>query len=101
MHDTQVGNDHPRTGSGPIRLILADDHTVMRQGLRALFDLHEEFSEIGEADRADAAVSAALKLRPDLALMDLRMAGRGIEEKRALTQDARDGRDRIQKGRAT
>ena len=92
MHDTQVGNDHPRTGSGPIRLILADDHTVMRQGLRALFDLHEEFSVIGEADSADAAVSTALELRPDLVLMDLRMPGSGIEATRQITQAASDVR---------
>ncbi|MFF1946423.1 response regulator transcription factor [Rhodococcus qingshengii] len=92
MHDAQVGNDHPRTGSGPIRLILADDHIVMRQGLRALFDLHEEFRVIGEADSADAAVSAALELRPDLVLMDLRMPGSGIEATRQITQAASDVR---------
>jgi two-component system, NarL family, response regulator LiaR len=56
-----------------IRILLADDHAVVRQGLRMFLSLDEEFEIIGEATDGKAAVDMALELKPDVVLMDLLM----------------------------
>lgn len=58
-----------------IRLLLVDDHAIVREGLRALLDDSEELSIVGEAADGDEAVSSALALKPDVVLMDLKMPG--------------------------
>jgi DNA-binding NarL/FixJ family response regulator len=68
-----------------IRLLIADDHPVFRQGLRVMLDSTEEFEVIGEAADGDEAVSRALELQPDVVLMDLRMPGlNGIDATRRI-----------------
>jgi len=57
-----------------IKLLIADDHEVVRQGLKALF-FGTEVKVIGEAATGDAAVKAALKLEPDVVMLDIRMPG--------------------------
>jgi DNA-binding NarL/FixJ family response regulator len=59
----------------PIRLLIVDDHPVVRDGLRGIFDDDAEFEVVGEADDGPAGVEAADRLRPDVILMDLRMPG--------------------------
>jgi DNA-binding NarL/FixJ family response regulator len=59
----------------PIRLLIVDDHPVVRDGLRGIFDGDPEFDVVGEADDGQAGVEAADRLRPDVILMDLRMPG--------------------------
>lgn len=54
-----------------IRLILADDHPIVRAGLAAVFSLEPDIEVIGEAGTAADAVAAALQKRPDVVLMDL------------------------------
>ena len=66
------------TGSGPrapIRLLIVDDHPVVRDGLRGMFTGSEEFEVAGEAPDGQTAVARAMALRPDVILMDLRMPG--------------------------
>ncbi len=64
-----------------IRILLVDDHPVVRLGLRALFDLEDDLAVVGEAATPDEAVAAVGQLRPDLVLMDLQLgrAGNGAD----------------------
>jgi DNA-binding NarL/FixJ family response regulator len=59
----------------PIRVLVVDDHPVVRQGLRAFLDLQDDLTVVGEAADGDAAVAAAVDLKPDVMLLDLRMPG--------------------------
>jgi two-component system response regulator DegU len=57
----------------PIRILLAEDQTLMRQGLKTILDLEEGFEVVGEAGDGQQAVERALALRPDVVLMDVQM----------------------------
>lgn len=59
----------------PLRLLLADDHTLVRAGLRALLDGMEGVSVVAEADNGEQAVALALEHAPDVALLDITMPG--------------------------
>jgi DNA-binding NarL/FixJ family response regulator len=59
----------------PIRLLLADDHPVVRQGLRAFLESREGITVVGEAADGEAVVALASELDPDVVLMDLVMPG--------------------------
>ena len=56
-----------------IRVLIADDHAVVRQGLRTFLELQEEIDVVGEAADGEEAVEAATRLAPDVVLMDLVM----------------------------
>lgn len=60
-----------------MKILLADDHYVFREGLRTLLSTVPEMDVVGEATTSDEAVQAALRLEPDLVLMDLEMPGGG------------------------
>jgi two-component system NarL family response regulator len=57
----------------PIRVLIADDHALFRQGLKSLLALQPELEVIGEIERADALASAVAAARPDIVLLDLQM----------------------------
>jgi DNA-binding NarL/FixJ family response regulator len=57
----------------PIRVVIADDHSVVRQGLRMFLSLDDELEVIGEAENGAQAVQIAKKLNPDVVLMDMLM----------------------------
>lgn len=56
-----------------IRVFIAEDQTLMRQGLRTILELEDGFEVVGEAADGQAAVERALSLRPDIILMDVQM----------------------------
>jgi len=59
--------------SGPIRVLIADDHPVVRDGLRAMLATQPDMELVGEAATGTEAVARARALRPDVVLMDLQM----------------------------
>jgi two-component system response regulator DevR len=62
------------------RILIVDDHEVVRLGLRALLDRHPDFEVVGEASTADEAVIKTLDRQPDVVVMDIRLpGGSGIE----------------------
>jgi len=63
----------PADGPAPIRLLIADDHPVVRDGLCNMFARDPEFEVLGEAADGSEAVRLAAALQPDVILMDLRM----------------------------
>jgi two-component system, NarL family, response regulator LiaR len=70
-----------------IRVLLVDDHPVVRQGLRALLSTQDGIEVVGEADDGDVAVSAAERLSPDVVLMDVVMpAMDGVEALRRIVE---------------
>lgn len=73
-------------GAGtPIRVLLVDDHTVMRQGLAQLLARDPELQVVGEASSGEMAVHLARKLQPNVILMDVNMPGmNGIEATRLI-----------------
>jgi DNA-binding NarL/FixJ family response regulator len=79
--------------TGTIRLLIADDHPVVRDGLRGIFEASDEFEVAGEAANGREAVDRAAALRPDVVLMDLRMPELdGVSAIRALAQRGVDAR---------
>ena len=69
-----------------IRIILADDHAVMRRGLRLVLEQQKDFEIVGEASDGREAVELAEKLKPDVAVLDITMPNlNGIEAARQIT----------------
>ncbi len=60
---------------GKIRVLLTDDHTLFRQGVRTLLSAEPDLEVVGEAGAAAESVALARQLRPDVVLMDIGMAG--------------------------
>ena len=58
---------------GTVRIFLADDHTLVRQGLRRILESHPGWEVVGEAADGQEAVRQVLDLKPDLVIMDLAM----------------------------
>jgi DNA-binding NarL/FixJ family response regulator/signal transduction histidine kinase len=68
------GRDARPPGGGPvIRVVIADDHAVVRQGLRTLLDLQQEIEVVAEAADGEAALEAIERLAPDVVLLDVVM----------------------------
>jgi DNA-binding NarL/FixJ family response regulator len=69
----------------PIRILLAEDQTLMRQGLKTIIELESDLRVAGEAEDGKTAVKLALQLRPDIILMDVQMPQmNGVEATAAI-----------------
>ena len=79
-------NSEPR--SGPARLLIADDHNLVREGLRAVLAGEEDLEVVGEATDGQEALKMCRSLKPDLVLMDVRMPkSDGLEATRAIKEE--------------
>jgi DNA-binding NarL/FixJ family response regulator len=59
--------------TSPVRILIADDHTILRAGIRSLLDMVPDFEVVGEVDNGKDAIYQAGQLKPDLLLSDLSM----------------------------
>jgi two-component system, NarL family, response regulator NreC len=76
-----------------IRVLVVDDHAVVRAGLRRVLDAEADIETVGEAANADRAVFEAMEHKPDVVLLDVVMPGKsGIEAMPALRQAAPEGK---------
>jgi DNA-binding NarL/FixJ family response regulator len=76
-----------RTGTrtGPVRVLIADDHGLVRDGYKLMLEREEDLEVVGEASNGREAVELCRKLRPELVLMDVRMPEMdGLEATRAI-----------------
>lgn len=62
--------------TGPVRVCIVDDQTLVRRGIRSLLELTDDVEVVGEAEDGDTALAMIVKSRPDVVLLDLRMPGR-------------------------
>lgn len=73
----------------PLRVLIADDHPLVRSGMRTLLTVEKDLEVVGEAATGEEAVTLAAALQPDVIVMDLRMPGiSGIEATRRILQDS-------------
>jgi two-component system response regulator DegU len=71
----------------PIKVLLVDDHSLVREGLRRMLEMESDINVIGEADSGESALLKAEQLSPDIILMDVKMPGiNGIETIRQLKE---------------
>jgi len=75
-----------RETARPIRVVLADDHPIVRAGLRALLETQQEIVVVGEAGTASEAVDVVTRERPDVAILDISMPGGGLQALRAIAE---------------
>ncbi|GAI51169.1 unnamed protein product, partial [marine sediment metagenome] len=73
-----------------IRVLVADDHTVMREGIHALLSLQRDMQVVGEAVDGREAVEKAHRLLPDVVIMDIVMSGmNGLEATRQICEGSK------------
>ncbi len=74
-----------------IRIFLADDHRIFREGLRSLLEQQHDIEIVGESGDGDGAVAGAVELRPSMIIMDVMMPGTdGIQAARQIGRSAPD-----------
>ncbi len=77
----------------PIRVLIVDDHEMVRSGLTAILNTTEDLEPAGEASSGEEAIQRCEELRPDVVLMDMRMPGiGGVEATREICQRCPDAR---------
>ena len=79
--------------SNPVRILVADDHSVVRAGLRALLERQGRYRVVAEAATGEEAIAKAQELQPDVAVLDVRMPGvSGIEACRQIVKSVENCR---------
>ena len=69
-----------------LKILLVDDHEVVRLGLKSLLSHYPKFEVVAEANNADEAIRLAKEYKPDVVVMDIRLPGKsGIEATREIT----------------
>ena len=82
---TAVGTSHASGARSPIRIVLVDDHAVIRQALRMLLESQNELEVVADVENGREAVQVVEKLQPDVVLMDVVMPGlNGLEATRQI-----------------
>lgn len=72
----------------PLRVLLADDHAILREGVRLLLEIQPDITVVGEASTGEETIALARQLRPDVVVMDIAMPGlNGLEATRHLRAD--------------
>ena len=81
-------NDEHGAPDRPLRILVVDDHEVVRQGLVALLDRRDEFQVVAEAGTMAESIAAARRFQPDLVVMDVRLPdGSGVEACREIRSE--------------
>src|SRR5262245_51493849 len=90
---SRLGYTMPTSSADTIRVLLIDDHVVMRMGLRMLSEPQPGLSVVGEATDRDAAILSAAREQPDIILLDLDLGGDSgldiLSELRSVAKGAR------------
>lgn len=77
--------------TSPIRVVMVDDHRIVREGLRAMLDAVPEIEIVGEAEDLSGALEAIASARPDVVLLDVRLQrASGLDACRTITQEHPD-----------
>ncbi|WP_051718022.1 response regulator [Streptomyces megasporus] len=83
----EIAGETTEGTTGAIRVLLVDDHQVVRRGLRTFLEVQDDIEVVGEAADGAEGVARAEELRPDVVLMDVKMPGTGgIEALRTLRE---------------
>src|SRR5580698_6753228 len=83
--DASPAKPNPRPAAGNIRIVVADDHPVVRFGVKNMLQAEEGFEVVGEAEDGDTAITQTIELEPDILLLDLQMPRLpGLEALRAI-----------------
>ena len=83
----RIGSGEPEQGN-VIRILLVDDHALVREGTRRLLETESDVDVVAEASSGEEAIELAMRLLPDIAVMDISMPGiGGIEATRAIKKE--------------
>jgi len=75
--ERRAGSPNPGEASpSTVRILLVDDHSVVRAGLRAFLETEDDFRVVGEAENGEEAITLYRQHKPDITLMDLRLPGK-------------------------
>jgi DNA-binding NarL/FixJ family response regulator len=83
------------TTAAPVRILIVDDHTIVRQGLRSVLELEPDFTVVGEAADAAGAVTETARLHPDVVLLDLKLSESAPAEGLDVCAALRDGQEQV------
>jgi len=85
MRQPTTGESESRMRTTPAQILIADDHELVRDGIKRMLDYEEDLEVVGEASNGREAVELCRRLKPDLVLMDVRMPEMdGLEATRAI-----------------